>query len=71
MKTPPLSPADAIAKFCRKAEWNDITGLGAGTAPCQLAEVRTVAEAVERIGCFQAAGLKIQVIGGGIIAKVL
>ena len=66
MKTPPLSPADAIAKFCRNAEWNDITGLGAGTAPCQLAEVRTVAEAIERIGCFQAAGLKIQVIGGGM-----
>ena len=61
-----IVPRDVIRKFCRNAVWQDITGLGAGTAECQLAEVRNAAEAMERIRACHAAGLKIQVLGGGM-----
>ena len=61
----PLS-AGALLKSCQVAEWNDITGLGAGRSGCYLAEVSTLTEAVERIRAFRAAGLKIQVIGAGM-----
>ena len=58
--------AGITERFCRKADWNDITGLGAGSSYCLLSEVKTVADAVERIRIFQQAGLKIQMIGGGM-----
>ena len=61
----PLS-AGALLKTCRLAEWNDITGLGAGCSGCYLAEVSTAAEAVERIRAFRAAGLKIQILGAAM-----
>ena len=60
------NPADVIKNFCREAEWNDITGLGAGSAGCYLAEVSTVPGAIAAVRAFQAAGLKMQVIGGGM-----
>ena len=58
--------ADVFGKFCRRAEWNRITGLGAGCSECYLAEVSSVSEAIERIRACQSAGLKIQVIGAGM-----
>ena len=48
------------------AAWNDITGLGAGSAGCFLTEVDTLPEAIERINLFQAADVKIRIIGGGM-----
>ena len=63
---PQLDTAEITGKYCRKADWNEITGLGAGSSFCLLSEVKTVAEAIDRIRIFQQAGLKIQMIGGGM-----
>lgn len=60
------SAAELKRRFCREAEWNVLTGLGAGTACCCLAELSDVHEAEERIGAFRAAGLRLQVLGGGM-----
>ena len=66
MEQPQLNIAGITEKYCRKAAWNDITGLGAGSSYCLLAEVKTIADAIDRIRIFQQAGLKIQMIGGGM-----
>ena len=66
METPYLDIPESIGKFCRKADWNDITGLGAGSSYCFLCEVKTVADAIARIRIIQQSGLKIQMIGGGM-----
>lgn len=58
--------SEVIRRFCHTAEWNDITGLGAGCGQCYLSEPQTVAEALDRIAAFRSAGLKIQVIGAGM-----
>ena len=58
--------AEVIRRYCRVAEWDVMTGLGAGTAGFHLAEVSSPAEAAERISAFRSAGLKIQVIGAGM-----
>ena len=58
--------SEVIRRFCRTAEWNDITGLGAGCGQCYLSEPQTVADAIEQIRSFRSAGLKVQVIGAGM-----
>jgi len=58
--------AGALLNTCRLAEWNDITGLGAGCSGCYLAEVSTPAEAIDRIRAIRSAGLKIQILGAGM-----
>ena len=58
--------AEVIRRYCRVAEWDVMTGLGAGNAGFYLAEVSSPAEAAERISAFRSAGLKIQVIGAGM-----
>lgn len=60
-----LSAGRLKRQFCRPAAWHNITGLGAGTAECRLAEVSTVSEAAARIKAFRAAKLKLFVIGSG------
>ena len=58
--------SEVIRRFCRAAEWNDITGLGAGSGQCYLFEPQTAAEAIEQIKAFRSAGLKVQIIGAGM-----
>ncbi len=49
---------DVIRQYCRVADWDAMTGLGAGIGGFYLAEISSAAEAVERISAFRSAGLK-------------
>lgn len=51
---------------CREVSWDVITGLGAGSAPCRMAEAADLADALYKIKELKSAGFRLQPIGGGM-----